>query len=82
MLTVPQQQRDSTSLALYKTRDLGAFPKNSCLPKEANDMVAFALEGWFTTVLLTNRNTKLVIRIYNLFGGWRYKWKQMCVFYG
>lgn len=25
---------------------------------------------------------RLVIGIYNLFEGWRYKWKQMCVFYG
>lgn len=59
---------------------LGAPPNCPVCRARANSTAVLALEGRFTNEFLANGSARLVIRIYILFEGCRYKSKQISVF--
>lgn len=67
---------------IYEAAEVGACRGGPARSLAANQAAAFALTARSSTAPPANERARLVIGIYNLFEGWRYKWKQMCVFYG
>ena len=82
MLTVCNVHMGEPARLYSRPRPQGRSLTYPVSERRTNGAPVFALAGRPTTPLSANGVGCLVIGIYNLFEGWRYKWKQMCVFYG